>query len=112
MTQLQILADLTFQINDDVCQIHSSENVIQFEVHNVRALRSLWKSLKAVPAQTTRLRQFHEALNQSGLKLEIRLEERLLARMGKDARAGFISRLLGFGPLEIHFLSAVKFWLR
>ncbi len=111
MTKLQILADLTFQINDDVCQIRSSEDVIRFEVHNIRALRSLWKSIRGSNMHTTRLRQFHDALNHSGLRLEIRLKEQTVAMMGQDTRAGFISRLLGFGPLEIKLTSAMKLWL-
>ena len=110
-SDFDISASLDVSIDRDTIAVHAAQNRIQIDVPK---LRSAIVHLKPWLSRSKRhiiLHRVHAALTAAGLEVHIRLAGRTIARLGAAAHPGLISRLLGYGPVELRpFSIGIAWW--
>lgn len=99
---LDVLADLRLAVDGETIDIHGDGDRI---VVNLPSLRAGRRVLSSGPFGTghrqKRLRQAQEALDLSGLTVEVRIQNDVVARAGAGATPGALSRLAGLRSVEL-----------
>ena len=99
---LSVVADLDLSVDGEEVSIDAEGDVIVVQVPSARAgARLLQSGPFAAGQRGKRLRQTSRMLRAVGLTLEVRVEGDVVARLGKDARAGSLARLLQLRNVEM-----------
>jgi hypothetical protein len=112
LAPLDVVADLSLAIDGQGISIRADGSTIVVEAESLRAMRRLLTSLPADQRNPGRLGQLHGALEMADLTVEVRADGNMIARMGADADASAMSRLLRLDYVEVRAarpaLSALK----
>jgi hypothetical protein len=108
---LDISANLAVSIDSDTMTVHAEQSCIQIDVPSLGSVLTHVKPWLSRSKRHVILRRIDAALTAASLEVHIRLAGRTIARLGTAARPGLISRLLGFGPVELRpFTIGVAWW--
>jgi hypothetical protein len=99
---VEIAADLVLEREDGV-KIHVGARDKRLQVDlDPRLLRvSALSGLAPRKARTRFLGQVRDLLVATGTAMEFRVSDAVIARLGERHQGGFVSRLLGLGPMAI-----------
>lgn len=96
--------------------LHGDGSVLYADLCGLRVgLRLLQQRVAGSPSLSSSRRKLMLAarlLASTGLRLEIRLRDREIVRLGRDARPGALERLVGLDGVEIRPLAIVRAALR
>jgi hypothetical protein len=101
LAPLDVVADLSLAVDGHDVHIRADGATIIVEAENLRAMRRLLTSLPADRRNPQRLGRLHGALQTADLTVEVRAGGEMIARMGADADAGAMSRLLRLDYVEV-----------
>jgi hypothetical protein len=100
---LEVLADLQLVVDGEDIDIRGTGDRIVVDLSSLRAGRRLLASGPFASAQRARTTgRIHEALDISGLTVEVRLRGDPVARLGAEAQPGAVGRLLNLNGIEVH----------
>ena len=106
---LEVLADLQLAVDGEDISIQADGDRVVVALPSLEAGRRV---LKAVPfarrSQARTTRQAQEALSEVGLTLEVRLDGKTLAVVGREARPGRLGRFLPTGGVELRPAEAFR----
>jgi len=98
---LEVLADLRLAVDGEDIDIRGTGDHVVVDLPSLRAGRRL---LSSGPFGTDRARttgRIHEALDMSGITVEVRLRGDTIARIGAGAKPGPLGRLLKLDGVEV-----------
>lgn len=100
---LNVFAQLSM-LNDtgEAISVSAENQIIWVDMPSVALSRSLSKQyMSRRAAREKLLHNVHEGLKYADLAVEFRVAKRIVARLRPQSRPNFLSRLLGYGPLEL-----------
>jgi hypothetical protein len=99
---LEVLADLRLAVDGEAIDIRGEGDRLIVDLPSLRAGRRLLASGPFATGDRGRsLSRMHEALDISGITVDVRLSGDVIARIGKGARPSSVARLLNLGPVEV-----------
>lgn len=99
---LDVLADLQLAVDGEEISIRGDGDRLVVDLPSLRAGRRLVQSGPfALETDPDPMTQLHDALEGTGLSVEVRLQGDSVARMGAGADPGLLSRALNLGPVEL-----------
>ncbi|MFO8100039.1 MAG: hypothetical protein R6T83_10535 [Salinibacter sp.] len=99
---IEVLADLQLAVDGEDIAIQGDGDHIVVDLPSLRAGRRLVSSGPfALGRRSDQMDRLHQALDLSGIAVEVRLQGESIARLGKGARPGLLSQALNLGPVEI-----------
>lgn len=99
---LDVIADLNLDVNGEDVQVRGQGERIVVELPSLQAGRDLFNTDILGHGGRDMLNRMGEALQQADLTAEVKLEDTTVARLGRDAEPGAVTRLLGLGNVEVH----------
>jgi hypothetical protein len=81
--------------------VRAEDEVITVTVPSLWIGRPVLKQLSDRQRRQRLIGYAHDGLDRADLMVELRVSQRLIARIGPRARPGLWSRLLGLGPVEL-----------
>jgi hypothetical protein len=98
---LDIESTLTLEIDGETASIRGEGDVLVVDVPSRRMARSLLSALPPAGRRRDTVHQMDDLLQAVGLTLDLRVDGGTVAKAGRRAKPGGLSRLLGLGPVEI-----------
>ena len=91
-----VTVDLSVTVDGTALTIRTFEDRLHVQ------LPSVWEGISLLQSERERLPELSQALSEAGLTAEIRVDDAVIALVGKDATPGTLSDLLDLGPVEVH----------
>ncbi|MFP4229209.1 MAG: hypothetical protein ACLFTE_10325 [Salinivenus sp.] len=99
---IEVLADLQLAVDGEDISIQGDGDQIVVDLPSLRAGRRLVNSGPfALGRRSDQMDRLHQALDVSGIGVVVRLRGESIARLGKGAEPGLLSRVLDLGAVEV-----------
>ena len=106
---LEVLADLQLAVDGEEVQIRGDGDRIVVDLPTLRAGRRLMTHGPWATGNRERsLRRINEALTITGITVDVRLDDDILARVGARAQPNAVARLLRLGDVEVRATQPLK----
>ena len=96
-----MVGEIQALVADQTVRITADHDRIAVDLRDLRAGRTILRSSGERGQRARAIARTDKALRLADLTAIIRLGGRTVARLGKDARPGLLSRLLRIAPLEV-----------
>ncbi|PSQ79902.1 MAG: hypothetical protein BRD46_05445 [Bacteroidetes bacterium QS_8_68_15] len=106
LTPLDVVADLSLVADGDDLRIRGDGRTVVVAAESLGALRRLLQNLPESRRTSAHLGRLHGALEEADLTVEVRAAGDRVARLGADAEAGAMSRLLRLRGLGVEVRAA------
>lgn len=105
MSRIEVLGALTAESQTGKISLKADGESCQLSCNNFPKSALLSNVLLFVEAGNRRsLKKCHSAFAASGLSVDVMVRGVLVAKMGREARPGALSRLLGMGSIELRLI--------
>lgn len=102
-TPLEVYSDLQLAVDGDTIDVQAQGDEIIVDLPTLRSGRRLLApDLFSGRTRSKRARRLHDALQNAGLTLDVRLAGDSIARIGRGARPGRLGTLLNLEGVELH----------
>jgi len=91
---------LTALSTDEKIIMTTRGKTITIDLPSVSDGISLWRKRQDILKQAAE--EVHDELAAAGMRLLVRVQGRIVARLGAGAQSGLLSRLMDYGPIDIN----------
>ena len=87
--------------NGEEISVNAEKEIITVILPNLWIGRSVLKQFSSREKRGEMLDNLHGGLKYADLTIQFRISQRLIAQLRPQSRSSFLSRFLGFGPVEL-----------
>ncbi len=107
---LDIAGSVSISANDQQMRFWGDGEIVHLNLENSSAGAQLLKLTPAKDSKKQLLAKIHQSLCFADITLQVDLNGRMIGRLGKRARPGLWSRILGLGPMQIRLFPWIRIW--
>lgn len=87
--------------NGKEISVIAEKEIITVTLPSLWVGRPILRQLSNRRQRTWMMEHFHYSLKHADLMVEFRIADRIIALIGPQSRPGLLSRIMGFGPVEL-----------